>query len=375
MEGESAADQAPAGRQWSRRLRTAMGLTALGFAGYLLFQLLAPQTIGEQARRLFERQLTEHYRDWDVSVSRGTYRAGVGLIFESIRFRPRSTRSGLLSSTLVQPLGNWWGGSDVVRIQRLTVFADLEPSKLLAEESPLRTRRIAVEGVSAHVRVHADGTHNLATLWPLPQFGPACPQIDVVDATVTVTCPSDCASDRPAESAVTTPPIQLHWSKISVRSTSQTGRDVSKTAGGPAATAAPVLQSRRVEATGSSSFSGPIHLTFQERERDGSVSSPGQPKPPGDAELELRCQRLRVNETLLHRLAPLLGGRACQLDAIAGVRWNVLSDITLAWNRPSESAVVGGRTGFHVDWKIQDGGWSDPRLPYFFDGTSMLIMV
>lgn len=430
-EGESATDPAPATERWPRRLRTAMGVTALGFAGYLLFQLLAPQTIGEQARRLFERQLSQHYRDWDVSVSRGTYRAGVGLVFESIRLRPRSPRTGLLTNSLVGSLGDWWGADDAVRIQRLTVFADLEPSKLFGDESPLRTHRIAVEGVTADMRVDADGTHNLATLWPLPQFGPICPRIDVIDATVTVTCPLDCASTTtnvpakslssvggrsqvasgPAgplsawpmlavartrgatsaggsdpsgsvEASISNPPIQVHWSKISIRSTFQrikrqqnlSGQSVSRIADRE-------FQSRRVEAVGSSSLSGPIELLFQEQaNRTAVVSQSGSSGTaqmrnapsasahrPNASRLELRCQDLQVDESVLHRLAPLLGSQVCQLDAIAGVRWNVLSDIALVWYRRPESGDDTGRgsrpTGYQVDWKIQDGGWSDPRLP------------
>jgi len=62
-------------------LTAALFLAGSAFVLYLL----APQTIGETARRKFLNRLNEHYPDYQISIRRGYYNPDVGLIFDDIR--------------------------------------------------------------------------------------------------------------------------------------------------------------------------------------------------------------------------------------------------------------------------------------------------
>ncbi len=148
-----------------RSLVIALVIVAIVF----IVRALGPQTIGEQARREVQRKLSEHYRGLKVSIRRGHYEHNVGLILEDVRFRdPRGGSSSFASR-------------DLVRIERIFVLADIAPEKLLDKYSPIVTRRIVLDGVTANAWMGADGQVSLAALMPLPKFGPVCPKIELRD--------------------------------------------------------------------------------------------------------------------------------------------------------------------------------------------------
>lgn len=146
-------------------LFAALILAAAAFAIWSL----APQTIGETARRKFLHELQKHYVGHTVSIRRGHFDPDVGLTFEDIRIGESST--SMLN----------FGARELIRIDRLTVVADVHPEKLLDQANPLVTRRIAIDGVTANVWLQEDGKICLEALMPLPNLGPAAPRIDLAD--------------------------------------------------------------------------------------------------------------------------------------------------------------------------------------------------
>lgn len=133
---------------------------------------MAPQTIGETARRQLLSQLQEHYRDYSVSVRRGHFDPNLGLVFEDLRIADTSR------STLQ------FRSREMVRIERLTVIGDIHPQKLLEQQNPMITRRVLLEGVTANTWVQADGNLSLTSLLPLPTFGPAVPRMELQNVRV-----------------------------------------------------------------------------------------------------------------------------------------------------------------------------------------------
>ncbi|WP_146536703.1 AsmA family protein [Rubripirellula reticaptiva] len=146
----------------SRWLLAALIFAAAGFAIWSL----APQTIGETARRQLLCQLQAHYPNHHVAIRRGHFDPKVGLVVEDLRISEPTSMLGI-------------GGRDLVRVERLTVVGDLHAEKLLDQQSPLVTRRVIVEGVTANVWMQDDGKPSLASLLPLPKLGPAAPRIDL----------------------------------------------------------------------------------------------------------------------------------------------------------------------------------------------------
>ena len=136
-------------------------------AAYFVVRSLAPQTIGETARRKFLAQLEEHYSDFNVSIRRGYFDPDVGLIFEDIRISDPSDSSFRFSSR------------QMVRIERMTVVGDIEPEKLLDNQNPLKTRHLILDGIQANCWLNNQGDLSLTELMPLPEFGPAAPRMDL----------------------------------------------------------------------------------------------------------------------------------------------------------------------------------------------------
>ena len=148
-------------------------------AGFVAVQTIAPQTIGEQARRYLQLTLQEHYPQFQVSVGRGRYSPSVGLVFEDLRITDPTTLSQTTS----------WGFEsqvpvEILSIRKLTVVANTDPQKLLQKQSPLVTRRVVIEGVAVQTWLESDGKPSVAKLWPLPVMGPAAPRVEVRDAQV-----------------------------------------------------------------------------------------------------------------------------------------------------------------------------------------------
>ena len=132
--------------------------------------MLAPDTLGEQARRHLLKKLQDHYVGYDVSIGRGRFESSVGLIFEDI----------IVSNptAIAPPL------REMVRIEQLVVVANIHPEKLLDKEVPLTTNRVAISGLHANVALDDNGTPSLISLMPLPKLGPEAPRIDVLRATI-----------------------------------------------------------------------------------------------------------------------------------------------------------------------------------------------
>ncbi|WP_197231605.1 AsmA-like C-terminal region-containing protein [Novipirellula artificiosorum] len=148
--------------------------------------MLAPDTLGEQARRHFLAKLREHYAGLDVSIHRGRFEPDVGIVFDDIRISDPSASSMSLRR--------------MIRIERMVVFANVHPEKLFDKEVPLTTRRVALSGVEANLTLSEDGTPSLAKLIPLPQFGPECPVIDVYRAKINLF--SHVANRRPVTAQI-----------------------------------------------------------------------------------------------------------------------------------------------------------------------------
>tara|TARA_R110002049_G_scaffold305056_1_gene500982 strand:- start:16948 stop:20181 length:3234 start_codon:yes stop_codon:yes gene_type:complete len=134
---------------------------------FLVIQL-APQTIGETARRHLLKQLQQHYRDYHVTIRRGHYQTDLGLVFDDIRIADPSRSSSGQSPA-----------SALVRIDRLVVVAEFDRDKLVQQQNPFVSKRIIVEGLQADTTVDSSGELSIAKLWPLPKFGPAAPRVEL----------------------------------------------------------------------------------------------------------------------------------------------------------------------------------------------------
>lgn len=163
MDGNQEAETAPKSGRVSGWLFAALLVVAAGFAAWTL----APQTIGETARRQFLCQLQKHYAGHVVSIRRGHFDPDIGLIFEDVRIsRPASSVIAM-------------DAREIVRIGRLTVIGDVIPERLLDQENPIVTRRVVIDGVTANVWMDPDGTFAIAGLMPLPKLGPAAPRMEL----------------------------------------------------------------------------------------------------------------------------------------------------------------------------------------------------
>ncbi|MFG0267193.1 MAG: hypothetical protein ACF8AM_18895 [Rhodopirellula sp. JB055] len=235
-------------RRKAGRFKTAVVLIITCMLTIFVVRSLLPQTVGEQARRYLEAKLDSHYQDWDVKIKRGTFQPGTGLVFESIEISPKTNRNNLVSK--------WWSQQPAVKVDRLTVFADLDPQKWMAGDSPLSTRRIVVEGVTTNLHVANDNTLSLASLLPLPQMGPPCPQIDLYevvtnltfDAGVQENASSNDASPRPISASIQ--PIQLRWSDIAISTETSKPNAIG--------ISNQTYEHKLIFARGDSNFSGPI---------------------------------------------------------------------------------------------------------------------
>ena len=128
---------------------------------------LTPQTVGETARRHVLEIFQERYPDHIVSLRRGHFDQNIGFIFEDLRILdPSLAISGLEDSELL-------------RIERLTVEADLDADKLGSGGIPLKTHRLLLDGVHANTRLLQDGTPTISELLPMPKFGPVTPRMEI----------------------------------------------------------------------------------------------------------------------------------------------------------------------------------------------------
>ncbi|MEO9594662.1 hypothetical protein [Rhodopirellula bahusiensis] len=316
-------------RRKAGRLKTALVLViACALAGFLV-KLLLPQTVGEQARRYLEKTLDDHYADWDVTIQRGTFQAGTGLIFESIQIKPKTSQSSLVSK--------WWSQQPAVKIDRLTVFADLDPQKWMAGDSPLSTRRMAVEGIVANVHVGSDNTLSLESLLPLPQMGPPCPQIDLYGVVTNLTF--DTLDSSPVDSdsrstSAATQPLQLRWSDVAI-STESTNVEATLISGA-------AYERKLVFARGDSNFSGPIELAY-DKLVDGS-----------DEQLRLKTtiKDCHIDDAVIARVRSRISKWLPEK-----ARVNLHGDLSAEYIQQNDS------DQFNLDLVVHEANLDDPRLP------------
>ncbi len=144
-----------------RALSAALILLAMLAAAYLL----APQTIGEQARRTLVGVLQEHYVGTQVSIGSGRFASDVGLILEDVEFAVPATATKVARS--------------IVRIDRLVVETDFSREKITAGEMPISAKRIIAVGLEVDAWQEADGKWSLNRLFPPPKLGPGCPRLEI----------------------------------------------------------------------------------------------------------------------------------------------------------------------------------------------------
>ena len=168
MTGKDAATKPRRSGRLSRFIFAALLLAAAGLAAWSL----APQTIGETARRKLLCQLQDHYAGMTVSIGRGRFEPHVGLIFDDIRISDSA------------PAMFQFRSQEMVRINRLTVLADIHPEKILEQELPLVTKRVLIDGISANVWLDDDDQISLKKLMRMPNFGPMAPMIQFRDAKI-----------------------------------------------------------------------------------------------------------------------------------------------------------------------------------------------
>ena len=150
-------------RRLSRLFVFALFCLGMGF----VIHTLAPQTVGETARRHFLHQLQSHYRAHKITIRRGHFDPQVGFIFEDLRISDPSSDSFSFRA------------KEMLRIERLTVMTDVQPEKLLDQKSPLKTRRIILDGVHANVWLNDAGQPSLCDLLPMPDLGPVAPRMEL----------------------------------------------------------------------------------------------------------------------------------------------------------------------------------------------------
>jgi len=153
----------------SRWLFAALIIAGIGF----LALELAPQTIGEMARRHFEHELQKRYPECRVSIRRGSFHKDVGLVFEGIQLAEPSDDGR----------SRW---RDAIRIDRLMVIANIDPEKLAQGEPPLNTQRIVIDGFHLDTRIDDEGEFTATKFWPPPQLGPVAPRIELHDSQLRV---------------------------------------------------------------------------------------------------------------------------------------------------------------------------------------------
>jgi len=157
------ADSTPKKTRRSRWLPAALLLMAILAASYLL----APQTIGEQARRTLLGVLQKHYAGITVTIGSGKFASDVGLILEDLQF--------------TSPANGASPSRSILHINRLIVETDLIVDNIMKGEIPFDAKRIIAVGVEVDAWPVANSQWSIARLWPPPKMGPGCPRFEVRD--------------------------------------------------------------------------------------------------------------------------------------------------------------------------------------------------
>ena len=298
-----------------------VALVLLAIVGVV--RILGPQTIGETARRKLLAQLQDHYRDYSVSIRRGHFDPAVGLIFEDIR--------------IADPSGTVYrlGAREMIRVERLTVVADLRAEKLLEQQNPLETRQLKLEGIRANVWLQPDGEISLAKLLPLPKFGPIAPQIDLSEVQIRLI-------DETSHSR----PIDIELDRISVKNMT----DATTLPKHPNETAQESIH-QRITVHGSADFAN--ELLVQVDNRDGAM--------------DIRCaiKNALVSRDLIDRIPAPWRDKAAHARGL-----QCRCDLTIALYRPPS-----GELNYRVETKVHEGRFTHPSLPRPISQLSGVVVV
>ncbi len=176
-------DSRPPERSPRNSRRFLAALIVLNLLGACYF--LAPQTIGDQARRHLCKRLQKHYPHLDVRIAAGRVARDGVLILDGIEFHARSRELGGPSRP-------------ILRVARLTALSDMQLDKALDASLPIRLRKIVAEGVVAELWQDANGIWSPELLWPPLVMDDDCPLIEIRDGRVRLYAAGD-ASRRPLE--------------------------------------------------------------------------------------------------------------------------------------------------------------------------------
>ncbi|MCD0462806.1 AsmA-like C-terminal region-containing protein [Roseiconus lacunae] len=176
--------RAPTGKT-SRWMVVVLLIAAIVF----LVRFIGPQTVGNQIRRHAQDILRAKYPGLEVSIGHGRVEPSVGLILEDIRLGvPTEHVSAIpVIEQAIERLGLTDGPSrELLRIDRVVVFAKADLAKLLDKENPIVTKRVLISGVRGHAWLESDGKLSLERLYPPPKFGDdICPRLEIRNAQLT----------------------------------------------------------------------------------------------------------------------------------------------------------------------------------------------
>jgi hypothetical protein len=153
-------DATESAKRVTGRLRAFISLVVLLVVAAICFRLLAPDTVGEHARRQFLQVLSQHYSDFDVTVRSGRYDPQVGLIFTDVELRQRDLPPGGLPTAI---------------IERMLVETHIDLGGPKRGTPIVRANRILISGATVNAWQRGDGSWSPEALFPAPQVGPACP--------------------------------------------------------------------------------------------------------------------------------------------------------------------------------------------------------
>ncbi|WP_231603656.1 hypothetical protein [Neorhodopirellula pilleata] len=311
-------------------MKALLVLVVVCAAIFFVGRTIAPQTIGEQARRVFEKQLREHYVDWDVSIRRGIYRPGIGLQFEGIAFSPKSSGSGVLP--LAASVSKWISRAPV-EIASITVFADVHPEKFFGDGNPLTTRRVVLDGVHAALNLGADGAVSLAGLWPPPQLGPVCPQIELRSTAIDLT-----VADQ------TERPLQIRCNDMVVLSSCDSGGGTQLGAKTPS-----VPSDKRITIRGESDLCGGFEMKLRSHD-DGQQRRLTQ--------MQMSVTNWKIDQSVLSRLQPWLGDSKIITPEL---KFEMLGDLQVQFQhlvRPNQPTTL----DYTADLAVHRAMWLDKRI-------------
>ncbi len=294
----SGPQDAPAPRR-PRRLSRWFTLALTLLATFFLFRALAPPTLGETARRHFLSQLQDHYRGYEVSIRRGHFDPDVGLVFEDLRIAEAA------SSTFQ------YGSREMVRIERMTVVAEVHPELLIDKKIPLVTKRVVMDGVQANAWL-SEGKISLAALIPLPNLGPVTPRMDL--RRVSFRLLDGISNDRP---------INAEFENVTVLNTPSSTGDIDQS----------------ITIQGSTDFANGVLVKIE--------------KKGGQTDLRCAVQGAFLSRDLYDRLPSEWSTAARHARDLQCV-----CDATLALH-----TTAGGDTNYQLRTTVHEGRFSHPSLP------------